>query len=108
MQITRSIAPITHTDMTYLARLLMTVPSDRKKYLVGAIFDAAYRAANNVPRDVQVFNTCGNGTIFGAVMAHPNRKDMPPEPTFNNVEYLNCWLLALECARTFSIEGVAA
>lgn len=96
------IAPIGHSDMTHLARLLMTAPDFARHSMAADIFEFAEMAARNVTGDPMITNRYGNGTISGAVMAHPARSSMPPETEFNEPEYLDCWRVAIEAVQSLA------
>lgn len=88
-------APINNMDMTHLARLLLGVQAGKRHALASTIFANAERAANSP--DVAVRNECGNGTISGAAQQYKEAR-MAPEPYFDDLEYLECWRIALTAA----------
>ena len=90
-----TIAPITNTDMTHLARLLLATPRQERCELAMDIFANARRAAATTT--IAIRNECGNGSISSAVQQYPRK--MAPEPHFDNDEYFHCWATAIDVAR---------
>ena len=94
--------PRLHGDFSCLARLLLTFGASHRKAVADRICENARIAKQHVQTYGTAHDLHGNGSVMSAVRRyagdHP-RHALPPEPTFNDPEYINCCIHALQAFR---------
>lgn len=89
--------PILTGDVSSLARRLLATARPNRRIEADSVVGNAAVAARHVRRTGALHPHFGNGTIMAA--ARSGCPQLPPEPRFDDLDYIECWIIALEAIR---------
>ena len=84
--------PVTLTDLSAAARVLLALPEDRRAAALGALLARAECADRHRHATGQAHPAYGNGTLLAAALAHPGADPAGP----GDRAYLSCLAQVLE------------
>ena len=95
--------PLHHGDLACAARALLPLPAHLRRFACARMIAEAEAAHAHMERTGRLHPRWGNG----ALMASARRRDLPPEPCFDDAEYRACWavVLAALAKHTFADPG---
>ncbi|MVO14735.1 hypothetical protein [Parasedimentitalea huanghaiensis] len=83
--------PVLHGDVTSVARALLLVGKEAREGLCQHIFVQADQAEEYVRLSGRLHSSYGNGSLMSAARYYK----LADEPSFDNIEYCQCFALVL-------------
>ncbi|MFK7754229.1 MAG: hypothetical protein AB8B51_16990 [Sedimentitalea sp.] len=94
--------PLLHGDISSAARALLKVrPAFRREHCLRLI-EQAQAARVYCDKNGALHALWGNGSLMSAA----RKIDLPPEPTFDDARYRECFMVVLECLGTLRAHSV--
>ncbi|WP_170564532.1 DUF7742 family protein [Ruegeria atlantica] len=91
--------PVLHGDVSAAARALLNVPSAEREHLCARMINEAELADTFVGQFGQLHPLFGNGSLMTAARTRP----LADEPSFDDMQYCQCFEMVLRCLVHFHV-----